>query len=296
MLTTYLGKHLSTTVYSTWFTPWVVWKRQLLVDKNNKNGKIVLIVYVDNFSVMGDKESFKNAFLDIKKDFLVTRIGHIEDFIWYCMEKEGNQTMPSQPDLITKMLQHLSDKIKKMRKYKTPASACTHLVRFKEEEEMLSNEEQTFGCIQRGWRNVKEWRAQEAPFGRLIALVFVEALACGTYKLRERVFERFGSSKKGKSALPSGHICGTNKKALNGWWLINTKQTKSRKQCNSLFDKYSLLQLIDRRVLPAPRLLNRHFHIDLEKLLKSPVSFDGVDGRGRPLSVDKVQIRMINNK
>ena len=99
--------------------------------------KVFLIIYVDDCFVVGDKAAVKQTLSDIEKHFTITQSEHIEDFIGCRIEKHGNQVLLSQPDLISKMIKKIENKIAQMKDYETPAPAGSHLVRCKEDEPVL---------------------------------------------------------------------------------------------------------------------------------------------------------------
>jgi hypothetical protein len=113
-----------------------------LLKRFNDDGKVFLIVYVDDCFVVGDEKAVKKALDDIEKHFSITRSKHIEDFIGCRIEREGQQILLSQPDLIKKMLRKFEEKISGMKDYETPAPASTHLVRCATEEEVLDEDNQ----------------------------------------------------------------------------------------------------------------------------------------------------------
>ena len=113
-----------------------------LLKRKNEKGRVFLIVYVDDCFVVGDKVAVKEALDEIEKYFSITRSENIEDFIGCRIEKEENKILLSQPDLIKKMMKKFNNKIKNLKDYETPATAGTHLIRCKEEEEVLDDEEQ----------------------------------------------------------------------------------------------------------------------------------------------------------
>ena len=83
-----------------------------------------------------------NSLDEIEKHFTITRSENIEDFIGCRIERENDKILLSQPDLIKKMLKNFEAKIKNLKHYETPAAAGTHLIRCKEEEEVLGEEDQ----------------------------------------------------------------------------------------------------------------------------------------------------------
>ena len=101
-----------------------------------------MIVYVDDCFVLGDKNAVKQALTEIENHFAITRSENIEDFIGCRIEKEKRSIFLSQPDLIKKMLKKFGDKTRNMKEYETPAPSGTHIIRCRDDEAKLSEEEQ----------------------------------------------------------------------------------------------------------------------------------------------------------
>ncbi len=62
-----------------------------LLKRSTKVGKAYLIVYVDNYFAIGDKNAVKQALDEIENHFSITRSKNIEDFIGYHIEKDGKK-------------------------------------------------------------------------------------------------------------------------------------------------------------------------------------------------------------
>ncbi len=107
-----------------------------LLKRKSSDGKVFLIVYVDDCFVLGDKKAVKKALEEIKKHFAITRSENIKDFIGCRIEKENNKILLSQPDLMKKMLKNFGPKIQNMREYETPASSGTHVIPCNNQEVM----------------------------------------------------------------------------------------------------------------------------------------------------------------
>ena len=113
-----------------------------LLKREDKNGKVFLIVYVDDCMVLGDKAAVKKALDDIEKFFSITRKEGIEDFIGCRIERDGNRAMLSQPYLIQKLLKKFEKKIENLKEYDVPAPTGSHIMRCKTEEEKITEDEQ----------------------------------------------------------------------------------------------------------------------------------------------------------
>lgn len=113
-----------------------------LLKRIDCTGKVFLIVYVDDCFVVGDKDAVKEALKGIQEHFSITRSENIEDFIGCRIERDKNQVLLSQPDLIKKMLSTFKGKIDGLKHYETPAATGTHLTRCEDEEAGLDDEEQ----------------------------------------------------------------------------------------------------------------------------------------------------------
>jgi hypothetical protein len=113
-----------------------------LLKRENQEGKVFLIVYVDDCFVTGNEKAVKNALRDIERHFKITHNKDIEDFIGCRIKRENDKILLSQPDLINKMVSNFKEKIQGLKNYETPAPAGMHIIRCSEEEESVTEEEQ----------------------------------------------------------------------------------------------------------------------------------------------------------
>ncbi|MFM8622083.1 MAG: reverse transcriptase domain-containing protein, partial [Holophagaceae bacterium] len=113
-----------------------------LLKRFDENGKVFLIIYVDDCFVVGDRKAVKKALDDIQGVFNITRSENVEDFIGCTIKRTGNKVLLSQPDLIKKMLEKFEEKIARLKGYETPASASSHVNRCIDEEDGLNDEDQ----------------------------------------------------------------------------------------------------------------------------------------------------------
>ncbi len=113
-----------------------------LLKRKSLDGKVYLIVHVDDCFVLGDKKAVKKALEGIEKHFAITRSENIDNFIGSRIKKENNKILLSQPDLMKKKLKNFARKIQNMREYETLASSGTHVICCDNDEAMLSDNEQ----------------------------------------------------------------------------------------------------------------------------------------------------------
>lgn len=113
-----------------------------LLKRSDENGKVFLIIYVDDCFVVGDRDAVKKALDDVQGVFNITRSENIEDFIGCHIKRDGDKILLSQPDLIKKMLEKFEEKIENLKKYDTPAIASSHVKRCIDDEEGLNDDDQ----------------------------------------------------------------------------------------------------------------------------------------------------------
>jgi len=113
-----------------------------LLKRVNSDGKVFLIIYVDDCFVIGDKGAVKKALTDVQSVFNITRSENIEDFIGCHIQRVKDKVLLSQPHLIKKMLDKFENKIENLKAYDTPAVASSHVIRCGKDEEGLSDLEQ----------------------------------------------------------------------------------------------------------------------------------------------------------
>ena len=120
---------------------WIEEKKFKMKKKKGTEEKGSLIPQHDLFgNVVVECE--KKALSEIEKLFNITRSKNVEDFIGCRIQREGNQIMLSQPDLIRKLLRGFEEKIKDLKEKNIPAPASSRVVRCKEDEKGLTDKEQ----------------------------------------------------------------------------------------------------------------------------------------------------------
>ena len=114
-----------------------------LLKRNNDKGFCAMGIYVDDCLLIGDKEAIDSTVDDIKKQFDITT-EDVKDFVGCSIEKQNERILLHQPDLIKRLLKSFEKDIKNItREYDTPAGGHFKVVRPKDDEPKLNEEEQT---------------------------------------------------------------------------------------------------------------------------------------------------------
>jgi hypothetical protein len=114
-----------------------------LLKKQTEKGIIIIIIYVDDCLVLGHEQEVKKILKQVEEVFDITRSKDVEDFIGCNIERDQDMIYLSQPDLIKKLIGKFEDKITNLQDYDTPAPANFRVVRPKDEEMKLSDQEQS---------------------------------------------------------------------------------------------------------------------------------------------------------
>ena len=114
-----------------------------LLKRKTEKGLTILIMYVDDCFVIGDKDAVKEALNDIEKHYEIKRSEEVEDFIGCNIKRKQDKVYLSQPDLIGKVLESFKDKIKHLKDFATPAVGGIHVLRPTSDEEKLNEQEQS---------------------------------------------------------------------------------------------------------------------------------------------------------
>ncbi len=99
-----------------------------LLKQVDQEGRVFLIIYVDDCFVVGDRHAVKKALEDITMHFNITCSKNVEDFIGCTIKRDGNAILLPQPDLIKKMIKNFKGKIEISRNYDTRASTASHMI------------------------------------------------------------------------------------------------------------------------------------------------------------------------
>ena len=114
-----------------------------LLRRNDENGSVFLILYVDDCFVLGNRVAVKAALEEIEKHFSIKRNENVHDFIGCSIERTGNKIFLSQPDLITKLLAKFEHELRDLQEYLTPAPQGARVILCEENESILNSEMQS---------------------------------------------------------------------------------------------------------------------------------------------------------
>jgi len=112
-----------------------------LLKRVDERGFCAMGIYVDDCILIGDKEAINNAIRDIKEFFKITT-EEINKFIGCKIKKHEDKILLHQPDLIKKLLKKFGEDIAHLKNYDMPASALFKIIRPKEGQPKLSQENQ----------------------------------------------------------------------------------------------------------------------------------------------------------
>ncbi len=99
-----------------------------LLKRVDQEGRLFLIIYVDDCFVVGNQHAVKKALEYITLRFNITCSKNFEDVIGCTVERDGNAILRLQADLIMKMIKNFKDKIEISRHYETPAPTASHII------------------------------------------------------------------------------------------------------------------------------------------------------------------------
>ena len=89
--------------------------------KENKNGVIIICLYIDNTLCIGNAEAIKKFKKEIKKYFVTKEEGFATEYVGCMIKKAKDGIYLHQSDLIKKIERHFGEELENVREYKTPA-------------------------------------------------------------------------------------------------------------------------------------------------------------------------------
>jgi hypothetical protein len=104
-----------------------------------------VIIYVDDGGIFSTKDNIDKLIQALSKDFKVKYLGALEHSVGcHVIENVSRDTIwINQPKIIKHLKESYSDLIETTRIYKTPASPKTTIVRPKEDDPLISSEDQS---------------------------------------------------------------------------------------------------------------------------------------------------------
>lgn len=117
---------------------------QCLLTRTDETGTTIICLYIDDTLVVGDKIAIEKFKKEIKFFFSTKEEGTMDEFVGCKVMRTGEKRMLFyQDDLIKKIEMYFGEEVKNMRKYKTPASPGTGIVRPTEDDVKISSKDQT---------------------------------------------------------------------------------------------------------------------------------------------------------
>jgi Reverse transcriptase (RNA-dependent DNA polymerase) len=112
--------------------------------KNNGKNISFILVNVDDGGIFGTEEEIKFFLTELAKTFKVKDLGKLENFIGCrLIENQSKDTICiHQPKLLKHLKQAISDMVKDVREYSTPAAPKTSIMRPQEGDPLISAERQ----------------------------------------------------------------------------------------------------------------------------------------------------------
>ena len=113
-----------------------------LLKKVTNQGIVYLILYVDDFLIIGNKGIVMDTMESIMNEFGTTKSDKNEDFIGCKIRRENNKTYLSKPNLIKRLSDKFGHKIQGMKEYETPAAGGAKVIRKEAVKSLISEEAQ----------------------------------------------------------------------------------------------------------------------------------------------------------
>ena len=117
---------------------------QCLLFRRDETGTAIICLYIDDTLVVGDKLAIEKFKKEIKTFFSTKEEGMMDEFVGCKVMRTGEKRLLFyQDDLIKKIELHFGEDVQNMRKYNTPASPGTGIVRPTEDDVKISSKDQT---------------------------------------------------------------------------------------------------------------------------------------------------------
>ena len=108
--------------------------------RHNKNGIVILCIYVDDVCLMGDDAAIEEAINDIESEFKIRREGPLKDYLGCIIEFSNDEATIHQPHILKKLCTKFGSMTENLKIMKTPSPPGSLLKRPTEDEELINEE------------------------------------------------------------------------------------------------------------------------------------------------------------
>jgi len=113
-----------------------------LLSRIDEQGTVLLVVYVDDVCLIGDKDAIDAAINDIEREFTIKRVGTLKEYIGVTVECKTDEIHLTQLDIIEKMEHEFRDLLKDAKEYESPMGSNVSILRPKEQDKLITDEMQ----------------------------------------------------------------------------------------------------------------------------------------------------------
>jgi Reverse transcriptase (RNA-dependent DNA polymerase) len=115
-----------------------------LLYKKSEAGMVYLCLYVDDVLLIGDTKAIEEAVNGIKNKYPIKIIGKMYEYVGCTIIPDGDKLQLIQPDLIKKLKVVFGPDSDKLMVYTTPGAPGENIIRPTEDEERVTDEQQTY--------------------------------------------------------------------------------------------------------------------------------------------------------
>lgn len=106
-----------------------------LLKRTNKNGTVVVCVYVDDTLCVGDRKSIEELKRELQIHFKVKDEGNMEEYVGCTVIRDSTgKLIMQQPHLLRKIDREFNEELAAVRSYATPAGTGESIIRIKDDE------------------------------------------------------------------------------------------------------------------------------------------------------------------
>eukprot|EP00957_Ditylum_brightwellii_P134685 10267752-Ditylum_brightwellii.AAC.1 len=114
-----------------------------LLIRKDTDGTVIICTYVDDAALIGDQKAIDKAKEQLEQEFRVKKLGSLTEYVGVTVRRDGDTLYLSQPDVIDRMERYFKEEVSNMKKFQTPMPQSHGVVRPTEDEETLSQMEQS---------------------------------------------------------------------------------------------------------------------------------------------------------
>ena len=114
-----------------------------LMKRSNKNGTVILCIYVNDICCIGEEKAITKAIKEIEKIYNIKQVGELNEFVGIRILTDNNEIYLTQPESIKRLENIFGEEMTKMRRYDIPAGPNDVIIQPGKNDNLLADKQQS---------------------------------------------------------------------------------------------------------------------------------------------------------